>query len=66
MDVTSEASDGRKRSIIAETEDSQGRRKTIYLEHLNDADRALIEQFGYKPVSKASQDSPCISADKGT
>lgn len=41
----------RRRSInVIEIQDQQGRRKTIHLEDLSDADRALAEQFGYKPV----------------
>ena len=34
-----------------EMADEHGRRKTIQLEELSAADRALAEQFGYKPVS---------------
>jgi hypothetical protein len=42
----------RRRSVsIIEFQDSSGRRKTVQLDELNAADRALAEQFGYKPVS---------------
>ena len=42
----------RKRSVgTVEIQDDQGRRKTVQLDELNEADRALAEQFGYKPVS---------------
>lgn len=41
----------RKRSIgTVEFQDASGRRKTVQLDELNEADRALAEQFGYKPV----------------
>ena len=41
----------RRRSVTAvEIVDKGGRRKTVQLDHLNDADRALAEEFGYKPV----------------
>lgn len=43
----------RKRSVNAvEIADEQGRRRTIQLEDLSDADRELAEKFGYKPVSE--------------
>lgn len=35
-----------------ELQDDNGRRRTIQLDDLNDADRALAEKFGYKPVFK--------------
>lgn len=42
----------RKRSVGAvELQDDKGRRKTVTLDDMNDADRQLAEQFGYKPVS---------------
>jgi hypothetical protein len=45
----------RRRSVgILEFQDSQGRRKTVQLDELSDADRALAEQFGYKPVRQLS------------
>lgn len=41
----------RRRSVTAvEIVDKGGRRKTVQLAELNSADRALAEQFGYKPV----------------
>lgn len=41
----------RKRSTgQVELQDEHGRRRTVALEELNDADRALAEKFGYKPV----------------
>lgn len=43
--------DLRRHSIgTVEIQDAQGRRKTVQLDELNAADRALAEQFGYKPV----------------
>ena len=43
---------GRKRSVAALElgTDEKGRRNTIQVDELNVADRALAEQFGYKPV----------------
>jgi hypothetical protein len=42
----------RRRSITTiEINGPDGRRKTIDLSELSDADRQLAEQFGYKPVS---------------
>ena len=41
----------RKRNTGAvEILDEKGRRKTVQLEELGEADRALAEKFGYKPV----------------
>jgi len=41
----------RRRSTgVIELTDDKGRRKTVQLDELNEADRALAEQFGYKPV----------------
>lgn len=41
----------RKRSAGAvEILDDNGRRRTVQLGDLNEADRALAEKFGYKPV----------------
>lgn len=41
----------RKRSVAAiELEDGSGRRNTIQIEDLSEADRALAEKFGYNPV----------------
>jgi hypothetical protein len=41
----------RRRSTgVIEMTDAKGRRKTVQLDELNEADRALAEQFGYKPV----------------
>jgi hypothetical protein len=40
----------RKRSVGAiELKDSKGRRRTIQLEELTEADRELAEKFGYAP-----------------
>jgi hypothetical protein len=45
------AAELRRRSHGAvELQDENGRRRTVQLEELNDADRALAEKFGYKPV----------------
>lgn len=42
----------RKRSVGAvEMQDEFGRRKTVQLDDMTEADRALAEKFGYKPVS---------------
>jgi hypothetical protein len=35
---------------VIELQDEKGRRRTVQLEELNEADRALAEKFGYKPV----------------
>lgn len=41
----------RKRSVgTVELQTADGRRKTVQLDDLSAADRALAEQFGYKPV----------------
>jgi len=46
-------SDGlRHRSIVSIHDAYGGRRQTIHLEDLSDADRELAEKFGYKPVFK--------------
>ncbi|KIW25121.1 uncharacterized protein PV07_10785 [Cladophialophora immunda] len=43
----------RRHSVgTVEIQDAQGRRRTVQLDELNAADRALAEQFGYKPVFK--------------
>ncbi|KAL9105544.1 MAG: hypothetical protein Q9227_009288 [Pyrenula ochraceoflavens] len=43
----------RKESAPAvELQDAKGRRRTVQLNELSDADRALAEEFGYKPVFK--------------
>jgi len=48
----------RKRSVgNIELQDSKGRRRTVQLEDLTDADRELAEKFGYKPVCEASPTS---------
>ena len=49
----------RRRSVGAiEIADERGRRKTVQLDDLNEADRALAEKFGYKPVSNLLLNSP--------
>lgn len=46
----------RRRSVgTVEIQDSHGRRRTVQLDELSAADRALAEQFGYKPVGPGSQ-----------
>lgn len=46
-----DAGELRKRSVgTVEFQDEKGRRRTVQLDELNEADRALAEQFGYKPV----------------
>ncbi|KIW49180.1 hypothetical protein PV05_10880 [Exophiala xenobiotica] len=43
----------RRNSVgMLEIQDSHGRRRTVQLDELSAADRALAEQFGYKPVFK--------------
>ncbi|KIW73982.1 hypothetical protein PV04_02055 [Phialophora macrospora] len=43
----------RRHSVgTVEIQDAKGRRRTVQLDELNAADRALAEQFGYKPVFK--------------
>lgn len=43
----------RKRSTgVLELQDDKGRRRTVQLDELNDADQALAAEFGYKPVFK--------------
>jgi hypothetical protein len=51
-----DAADLRRHSVgTVEIQDAKGRRRTVQLDELNAADRALAEQFGYKPVrTKAS------------
>lgn len=40
-----------RRSVATvELQDEHGRRRTVQLDELNSADRALAEKFGYKPV----------------
>ena len=47
-----EVDDGMRRRSVGQIEINapDGRRKTVQLEDLNDADRELAEKFGYKPV----------------
>ena len=41
----------RKGSVgVVEMQDANGRRKTVQLDEMNDADRDLAAKFGYKPV----------------
>jgi hypothetical protein len=41
----------RRNSVgLLEIQDAHGRRRTVQLDELSAADRALAEQFGYKPV----------------
>lgn len=40
----------RRSNGTVEMTDDKGRRKTVQLDDLSEADRALAEQFGYKPV----------------
>ncbi|KIW16053.1 hypothetical protein PV08_06104 [Exophiala spinifera] len=43
----------RRHSVgMLEIQDAHGRRRTVQLDELSAADRALAEQFGYKPVFK--------------
>jgi hypothetical protein len=43
----------RRNSVgTVELRDAKGRRRTVQLDELDAADRALAEQFGYKPVRK--------------
>jgi len=50
----------RKRSAgQVDLQDEHGRRRTVALDELNDADRALAEKFGYKPVCIAWHSGRC-------
>jgi hypothetical protein len=54
----------RRRSVgMMEGQDPSGRRRTVALGELNDADRALAEQFGYKPVCERhpSESDPLLT-----
>ena len=52
-DEAHKVEDLRKRSVGAiEVNDPQGRRRTIDVSNLNEADLALAEQFGYHPVRR--------------
>jgi hypothetical protein len=43
----------RRASVSAiELKDEHGRRKTVHLEDMSEADRELAEKFGYNPVFK--------------
>ena len=42
--------DVRRKGSAVEIMDDHGRRRTVQLDELNEADRALAEKFGYKPV----------------
>jgi hypothetical protein len=35
---------------VIELQDDHGRRRTVQLDELSEADRILAEKFGYKPV----------------
>lgn len=53
-----EAQDGhvadvRRKGSAVEITDDYGRHSTLQLDELNEADRALAEKFGYKPVGFA-------------
>jgi len=55
----------RKRSAgNVDIQDEHGRRRTVALDELNDADRALAEKFGYKPVCIAWHSSEDNLTDK--
>lgn len=42
----------RRKSVAAiELKDDHGRRRTVHLEELSEADRELAEKFGYNPVN---------------
>ena len=45
---------GRRKSSggLIEIQDGRGRTRSVAIEDLNDADRALAAEFGYKPVFK--------------
>ncbi len=58
MDTNKETTTGpidtgnlRRQSVgTVEIQDASGRRRTVQLDELSAEDRALAEQFGYKPV----------------
>lgn len=47
----------RKRSVgtVERADNGRGRRSTIAVQDLNEADRALAQEFGYQPVSIAQR-----------
>lgn len=44
--------DNRRKSSVVEVLDRSGNVQTVPLDELNEADRALAAEFGYKPVFK--------------
>jgi hypothetical protein len=51
-----DAGELRRNSVgTIEIQDARGRRRTVQLDELSSADRALAEQFGYKPVRGKSR-----------
>jgi hypothetical protein len=59
----------RKSHGTIEIQDEHGRRRTIQLDDLNEADRALAEKFGYKPVCPCravAQATPCHARFEAT
>lgn len=63
-----EASTMHKRSVgaIEMGADGRGRRSTIQVEDLGLADRALAEQFGYKPVRPQMQFYSVVESPRDT
>lgn len=51
MSLQVEQDVARRRSVgNVEIQDADGRKRSVALDDLTDADRALAEKFGYKPV----------------
>lgn len=51
MSLQVEQDGPRRRSVgNVEMQDADGRKRSVALDDLTDADRALAEKFGYKPV----------------
>lgn len=52
--ITEARADGERRHIgsTIEIKDASGKRIMVQLDELCAADRALVEQYGYKPVSR--------------
>lgn len=63
-----DAGELRRHSVgTVEIQDAKGRRRTVQLDELNAADRALAEEFGYKPVGWITHwDTRCATAIRRT
>ena len=52
MGLTNEDIDRRKSSVVVALPDEHGGIRRVSIGELNDADKALAAEFGYKPVFK--------------